>query len=98
MEAKIIREEVQKAFSASRKIKITIKKESIGEIVSLLGMEALGIIRIDRRDIPTFMAVQMSIYWGHDNNRVATITLADRFDEDQFVTRMEGAIEKIQAI
>ncbi len=96
-----ITQAVRAALAGSRKVEITFKREAKTEVAYLLGMERSGIIKLDGNngnDKVNLMCVPGSGDWGHDSIRTTTLTLTDQFDENWFVSRLERALEKIEAV
>lgn len=85
--------------SRSRKIRLTFKREAIGDVPYLLGMERGGIVSITASDKMVLMAVISSRNWDRDANRTVLVTLTETFDQEWFTGRMNArAIEKIEAV
>jgi len=93
-----ITQAVRVALVGSHKVKVTFRREAIFEVSYLLGMAKSGIVQLNNGTETTLRVVAQSRDWGDDQNRTATVTLMNQFDEDWFVERMYRALEKIEAI
>lgn len=88
---------VQEAMKGSRKVKITFIPEGIDYVPYLLAFNRTGIIQLGEDGL-VIMAIAASRKWDGDCNRTTTITLTDKFDENQFAARFQHALEKIEVV
>lgn len=90
--------EINKAQVGSKNLKITFKQACIGDIQYLISMHQSGIIKIENDDLIILEAVRESGKWGHNANRMLTISLTDKFDQSWFADRMKRALENACAV
>lgn len=87
------------AMQGSRKVKMTFieEPEAIGYVAYLLGFSMRGMIELGADEL-VIRAIVASHDWDGDDNRTITVTLTDRFDEAEFASRFQHALEKIEAV
>lgn len=79
--------------NSSRKVRVTFRREAIRDLQYLLGMQNSGIIRLP--DVTIILAVISGNSWDGERNRTMVIELAEKFDEEWFVSRMGSAVESV---
>lgn len=93
-----IRQAVWKALEGTHKVKITFKREAIGDIYFLLAMVSSGIVSLDNNDKTAMMSVLQSRSWNGDRNRTVLVTLTEKFNQEWFTGRLFRALEKIELV
>ncbi len=87
---------IQKALAGSRKIKITLKRDTIYPILHMLVMAGIGMIEIKKVQKIALWNAALSGGWQHDRDRTIIISLAEHFDIGRFQARIGPALEKIE--
>jgi len=95
---KEILQKIRHALNSSRKVEITLKRESIRQVLPLLILSHSGYISIGSGDAAVLMAVFDLSDWEGDENRITTLALTDKFSESLFIGKIGRAIEKIQVV
>ena len=98
MTHKKILQTVKYALDTSRKVEVTLKRESLRQVLPLLLMNHSGYISIQGGDQFVLMAAFSLSDWEHDDNRTAALILTDKFSESLFIGKVGRAIENIKVI
>lgn len=93
-----ITQAVQTTLTGSRKVRITFKRDAIGDITHLLAMNKNHVVALDQMDALVLQTVVQTRKWDVDSNRTVVVTLTDKFDEEWFVGRLWRALDKIEVI
>jgi hypothetical protein len=86
------------AANSTREIEVTLKRESVRQVLPLLLMSHCGYIAIDSGDQFVFMAAFKLNEWDGDENRTGALTLTDKFSESMFIGKLGNAIENIRVV
>jgi len=93
-----ISQAVKEALKSSRKVKITFKRTTaaIRDIKWLLRMQICDTVSLVHSQRQTLVNTANSGKWDRDCSVVVTLTT--KFDQEWFIERMHGILEKIQVI
>lgn len=88
------------APGGSRKVRVTFKREETFAPTYLQAMAMQGVIKLENgyADLALIVAIRQSENWERDENRIFTVTLTDKYDENFFVGRMQRPLENIEAV
>lgn len=97
-----MQEKIKKAIlvalaTDSYRLKITFKRESPDNLLSLVRMNRQGIISLNRGDELIALSLIETNSWGK-HNRTFVLSIGYKFDEKIFIEKMENAIEQIKAV